>query len=82
MYNKQIKNFAGRHLGTQLAVPDVAEVARAFGAHGERVEHPQDLVPAFRRSLESGKPSVIDVLISSAEEELEPPTKLRVADRY
>ena len=82
MYNKQIRNFGGRHLGTELCVPNLAEVARAFGAHGERVERPEDLIPAYRRALESGKPSVVDVVISIAESELEPPTKLRVADRY
>lgn len=82
MYNKQIKNFAGRHLGTELYVPNLAEVAKAFGAHGEHVERPEDLVPAYRRALESGKPSVVDVMISTATEELEPPTKLRVPDRY
>jgi acetolactate synthase-1/2/3 large subunit/sulfoacetaldehyde acetyltransferase len=82
MYNKQIKNFAGRHLGTELYVPNLAEVAKAFGAHGERVERPEDLVPAYRRALESGKPSIVDVVISTDTEELEPPTKLRVPDRY
>jgi thiamine pyrophosphate-dependent acetolactate synthase large subunit-like protein len=82
MFNKQIKNFARRHLGTQLAIPNLGEVARAFGAYGERVERPEDLIPAYRRALESGKPAVVDVLISNAEDELEPPTKLRVPDRY
>ncbi len=82
MYNKQIKNFEGRHLGTELYVPNLAQVAKAFGAHGEHVEAPEELVPAFRRALASGKPSVIDVAMSTAPEELEPPTKLRVPDRY
>lgn len=82
MFNKQVKNFAGRHLGTELAVPNLCEVARAFGAHGERVERAQELVPALRRALESGKPSVIDVLVENSPEEYEPPTKLRVPDRY
>lgn len=82
MFNKQIKNFARRHLGTQLNVPNLAEVARVFGAYGERVERPEDLIPAYRRALESGKPAVVDVIVSNAEDELEPPTKLRVPDRY
>jgi acetolactate synthase-1/2/3 large subunit len=82
MYNKQIKNFAGRHLGTELAVPNLCEVARAFGAHGERVERAEELVPALRRALNSGKPSVIDVLVENSPDEYEPPTKLRVPDRY
>jgi thiamine pyrophosphate-dependent acetolactate synthase large subunit-like protein len=82
MFNKQIKNFARRHLGTQLYIPNLAEVARAFGAHGERVERAEELVPALRRALASGKPAVVDVLIENSDEEYEPPTKLRVPDRY
>ncbi len=82
MYNKQNQHFNGRHLGTELVVPNFAEVARAFGAHGERVERAEELVPALRRALGSGKPSVVDVLIDNSLEELEPPTKLHVPDRY
>lgn len=82
MYNKQIKHFAGRHLGTRLCVPNLAEIAHAFGAHGERVERAEELAPALRRALDSGKPSVVDVLIDNSPDELEPPTKLRVPDRY
>lgn len=43
---------------------DHAAVARAYGAHGERVEDPDELVPALRRAEESGRPAVIDLAIS------------------
>ncbi len=82
MYHKQIKHFARRHLGTELYVPNLAAVARAFGAHGERVECADELIPALRRALDSAKPSVVDVLVENSDEEYEPPTKLKVPDRY
>lgn len=34
----------------------------AFGAHGEYVERSEDLAPAMRRALESGKPAVVNVV--------------------
>ncbi len=82
MYNKQHLHFGDRFTGTELYVPDLAEVARALGAHGERVERPEELIPAYRRALESGKPAVVDVIIGREFDELEAPTKLRVEDRY
>ncbi len=33
-----------------------------LGCHGEHVERPDDLVPALRRALDSGKPSLINVI--------------------
>ena len=52
-----------------LDVP-FADVARAFGAHGERVTDPEQFIPALRRAEESGKPAIIDVVVSR---ELPPP---------
>jgi len=34
----------------------------AFGAHGEYVERSEDLAPALRRALASGKPAVVNVV--------------------
>jgi acetolactate synthase-1/2/3 large subunit len=39
-------------------------VARAFGAHAERVDAPSDLRPALQRAAASGKPAVVDVRIA------------------
>jgi acetolactate synthase-1/2/3 large subunit len=52
-----------------LDVP-FADVARAFGGHGERVTAAEQFLPALRRAEESGKPAIIDVAISR---ELPPP---------
>jgi acetolactate synthase-1/2/3 large subunit len=52
-----------------LDVP-FADVARAFGAYGERVTTGEQFIPALRRAEESGKPAIIDV---AASRELPPP---------
>ena len=43
---------------------DFASVARAFGAHGERVVDPDEFEPALRRAEASGKPALVDVVVS------------------
>ena len=45
--------------------PDYGEVARACGAHGERVEDPADIPAALQRALAvtgEGRPAVVDVV--------------------
>jgi acetolactate synthase-1/2/3 large subunit len=42
---------------------DYSQLARDFGAYGERVTNPADLIPAIRRGLESGSPAVLDVVV-------------------
>jgi acetolactate synthase-1/2/3 large subunit len=49
---------------------DYAAIARAFGAHGERVTAPEEIVPAIRRAAESGKPALVDLVVSR---EIPPP---------
>ena len=56
-------NYGGRVVGTTLRHSDYAAMARALGAHGERVEDPGDLIAAIRRGLENA-PAVIDVVTS------------------
>jgi acetolactate synthase-1/2/3 large subunit len=41
--------------------PNYAEIARAYGCQGERLNSAADLAPALRRALSSGKPYVLDV---------------------
>ena len=49
---------------------DYAAIARAFGAHGERVADPAAFPAAIRRAEESGKPALIDLVVSR---EIPPP---------
>jgi acetolactate synthase I/II/III large subunit len=59
----QDTNYGGRVVGTTLRHSDYAAMARALGAHGERVEKPEDLEGAIRRALENA-PAVVDVVTS------------------
>lgn len=55
--------YGGRIFGVDYGDVDFAALARVFGAHGERVEDPAEVLPAIRRALESGRPAVVDVVI-------------------
>jgi acetolactate synthase I/II/III large subunit len=59
----QDTNYGGRVVGTRLRHSDYAAMARALGAHGERVEKPEDLEGAIRRAL-ANAPAVVDVVTS------------------
>ena len=59
----QETNYGGRVVGTLLAHSNYAAMARAFGAHGERVEKPEDLPGAIERAL-AHAPALVDVVTS------------------
>jgi acetolactate synthase-1/2/3 large subunit len=61
----QEANYGGRVIGTTLRHSDYAAMARALGAHGERVEQPGELPGALARALERA-PAVVDVVTSQA----------------
>jgi pyruvate dehydrogenase (quinone) len=58
--------------GTDLDNPDFADVARAIGLHGVRVEHPGELDDALRDAFAHDGPSVIDVPVARQELALPP----------
>jgi acetolactate synthase-1/2/3 large subunit len=59
----QETNYGGRVVGTTLRHSDYAGMARALGAHGERVEKPEELKPALERALKNA-PALVDVVTS------------------
>jgi acetolactate synthase-1/2/3 large subunit len=61
----QEANYGGRVVGTTLRHSDYAAMARALGAHGERVEDPAKLADALRRAL-AHAPALVDVVTSQA----------------
>jgi acetolactate synthase-1/2/3 large subunit len=61
----QEANYGGRVVGTTLRHSDYAAMARALGAHGERVEDPAKLAGAIRRAL-ANAPALVDVVTSQA----------------
>ena len=50
-------------VGTDLVNPDFAAYARAFGGHGEVVEHTEEFGPAFERAVASGRPAVLELRV-------------------
>jgi acetolactate synthase-1/2/3 large subunit len=60
--DRQRAAHGGRYLGVFYGNPDFAAFARLLGAHGERVERAEDLIPALDRALASGRPAVVDVI--------------------
>jgi len=65
------------NFGTDLDNPDFAEVARAVGLHGERVDHPDQLDDALRAAFAHPGPAVVDVV--TARQELALPPKISFA---
>ncbi len=59
----QDTNYGGRVVGTTLQHADYAALAKALGAHGERVEDPADLPAALERAM-ANAPALIDVVTS------------------
>jgi acetolactate synthase I/II/III large subunit len=60
--DRQRSAHGGRYLGVFYGNPDFAAFARLLGAHGERVESADGLVPALDRALASGLPAIVDVI--------------------
>ncbi len=57
----------GKVVGTRLQFADHAAMARALGAHGERVERAEDLPGAIARArsaMAEGRPALLDVLVT------------------
>jgi acetolactate synthase-1/2/3 large subunit len=50
-------------LGTGLEGTDHVAIARAFGCHAERITTADEVAPALRRALASGRPAVIDASV-------------------
>jgi acetolactate synthase-1/2/3 large subunit len=57
----QVLAHPGRVVGTDLSTPDLATVARAFGAEGWSVQENSELEPALRKAMTAGRPAVIHV---------------------
>ena len=62
------------NFGTDLDNPDFAEIARAVGLLGARVEHPGELDDALRAAFAHPGPAVVDVV--TARQELALPPKI------
>jgi len=53
-----------RRIITEYEAPDFAEIGRAMGLKGLRIEKPNEIKPAISAAMDSDRPAVIDVRIS------------------
>ncbi|WP_424941057.1 thiamine pyrophosphate-binding protein [Aliiroseovarius sp. S253] len=59
----QERTYPARVSGTNMANPEFADLARAYGGHGETVTKGEDFEAAFQRAKASGKLAVIDLVV-------------------
>ncbi len=59
----QERSYPGRVSGTDLANPDFAALARAYGAHGEKVTRTEEFPAAFERARAAGRAALIELVI-------------------
>ncbi|MFC2056324.1 thiamine pyrophosphate-binding protein [Chloroflexota bacterium] len=74
MRHAQITRFGRRFISTDLPIPNLANIAREFGAYGERVSEPDEIIPAVGRALASGKAALLEVMMDVSDENLVPPS--------
>jgi acetolactate synthase I/II/III large subunit len=58
----QKQHYGGRFIGSHFGQTDHAKLAEAYGARGEKVENPEDLVGALERAAKADVTTVIDVI--------------------
>lgn len=67
----QVDFYNSRFVGSNIETPNFAEVARAMGAEGVRIEHPEEVREAFEAALNSSRPTVLDIQVDGTQ--LAPP---------
>jgi pyruvate dehydrogenase (quinone) len=68
--------------GTTLDNPDFAQMARAIGIHGVRVEDPGELAGAVRGALAHDGPALLDVVVNRQELAMPPTIELEQAKGF
>ncbi len=52
----------GRHMATELGMVHYERAAEGLGAHGELVERPDQIAPAMKRALGSGRAACVNIV--------------------
>jgi sulfoacetaldehyde acetyltransferase len=60
----QVDFYADRYVGTNLRNPSFAGIARAMGAEGITVDRPDQIGDALKKATASGKPTVIEIMVT------------------
>jgi acetolactate synthase-1/2/3 large subunit len=61
----QEREYPGRVSGSDLANPDFAALARAYGWRGEFVDRTADFEPALQRAIEAGTPTLLHLKLDT-----------------
>ena len=61
-HSQSLKFGPGKNIATELGDIDYHKMLEVMGGYGERVTKPEDIKPALKRSFDSGKVSIINVL--------------------
>ena len=61
-HGQEITYGSERLIGSELNPAHYEKVCEALGGYGEMVEKEEDIIPAVKRALKSGKPACINVL--------------------
>lgn len=67
----QVDFYDNRFIGTPIDSASFADVARAMGAYGVQVTHPDEVGPAIEAALTQGKPAVVEIHVDGTQ--LAPP---------
>jgi sulfoacetaldehyde acetyltransferase len=67
----QVDFYNNHFVGADIEAPDFAEVAKAMGAFGKRISDPEEVGPAIREALASGRPAVLQFEVDGTQ--LAPP---------
>jgi acetolactate synthase I/II/III large subunit len=62
IHGQQIMYGQNYNVITRLGITRYADIAAAFGCHGERVTAHDEISPAMRRALECGKPALVEIM--------------------
>jgi len=60
----QVDFYSDRFVGTNIQNPSFAEVSRVMGAEGIKVDKPEEIGPALTTLINSGKPGVLEIMVS------------------
>jgi len=60
----QVDFYSDRFVGTNIQNPSFAEVSRVMGAEGIKVDKPEEVGPALTTLINSGKPGVLEIMVS------------------
>lgn len=66
IHGQQIMYGPNYNVITTLGDTRYSDVAKAFGLHGERVERYDEIAPAMKRALDSGRPACVEIMTDAA----------------